>query len=232
MCSSRTVFLLLMVSTGVGELDQILGTGYPDRSAILVVGPPGIGKEALGYWFTQVGLAETDFCLYVTRLAVSEVLDDLRAFHMNGQSQPDWMASEGSETTCNVNDLAGLSFNIKQTLQKFGNERARIVTDLLSTLLVINPLETVYRFLTQLLAEVKRYDTVLLATLEEGMHQSNVLAAMEQVFDGVMELRYFEEGLRIVPLLRIRKMRGIMLAPGYFRFSFVNGRIEIGKYVR
>lgn len=64
------------------------------------------------------------------------------------------------------------------------------------------------------------------------MHQSNVLAAMEQVFDGVMELRYFEEGLRIVPLLRIRKMRGIILTPGYFRFSFVNGRMEIDKYVR
>lgn len=221
-----------MVSTGVGELDQILGSGYPDRSAILVVGPTGIGKEALGYWFTQVGLAETDSCLYVTRLAVSEVLEDLRAFHVNGHGQLEWMASEGSATTCNVNDLAGLSFNIKQTLQKFGNKRARIVTDVLSTLLVINPLETVYRFLSQLLAEVKRYEAVLLATLEEGMHQSNVLAAMEQVFDGVMELRYFEEGLRIVPLLRIRKMRGIMLAPGYFRFSFVNGRMEIGKYVR
>lgn len=221
-----------MVSTGLGELDQILGTGYPDRSAILVVGPPGIGKEALGYRFTQVGLAETDSCLYVTRLAVSEVLDDLRAFHMNGQRQPEWMASEGSKIRCNVNDLAGLSFNIKQTLQKYGDKRARIVTDVLSTLLVINPLETIYRFLTQLLAEVKRYDAVLLATLEEGMHQSNVLAAMEQVFDGVMELRYFEEGLRVVPLLRIRKMRGVMLAPGYFRFSFVNGRMEIGKYVR
>lgn len=188
-----------MVSTGVGEFDQLLGSGYPDRSAILFVGPPGIGKQDLGYWFTQVGLAETDSCLYVTRLAVSEVLDDLPAFHMNGQSQPEWMASEGSKTACNVNDLAGLSFNIKQTLQKYGDKRARIVTDLLSTLLVINPLETIYRFLAQLFAEVKRYDAVLLATLEEGMHQSNVLAAMEQVFDGVMELRYFEEGLRVVP---------------------------------
>ncbi len=214
-----------MVSTGLGELDQILGTGYPDRSAILIVGPPGIGKEALGYWFTRVGLAQTDSCLYVTLLAVSEVLEDLRAFHMDGPSQPEWLASEGSRVTCNVNDLVGLSFSIKQTLQKYGDKRARIVTDVLSTLLVLNPLETIYRFLSQLLAEVKRYNAVLLATLEDGMHQSNVLAAMEQMFDGVMELRYFEEGLRIVPLLRIRKMRGVLLTPGYFRFSFTNGKM-------
>ena len=38
-----------MVSSGVPALDPLLGDGYPDKSTILVVGPPGIGKEALGY---------------------------------------------------------------------------------------------------------------------------------------------------------------------------------------
>ena len=221
-----------MVSTGLGELDQLLGGGYPNRSAILVVGPPGVGKEALGYWFTESGLAQTDFCLYVTRLAVSEVLEDLKAFHLGGSSQPEWLASEGSKLRCDVNDLVSLSFGIKQMLHNYGDKRARVVTDVVSTLLVLNPLETIYRFLTQLLAEVKQYNAVLVATLEDGMHQPNVLAAMEQIFDGVMELRYFEEGLRIVPLLRIKKMRGILVPPGYFRFSFANGKMEINKYVR
>jgi len=59
-----------MVSTGVEGPDHLLKDGYPDRSAVLVNGPPGVGKEALGYWFTQSGLAQGDFCLYVTRLAV------------------------------------------------------------------------------------------------------------------------------------------------------------------
>jgi hypothetical protein len=30
------------------------------------------------------------------------------------------------------------------------------------------------------------YDSVLLATLEDGMHPPNVLAAMQQLFDGVV----------------------------------------------
>ncbi len=47
-------------------LDSILGTdGYSDKSTILIVGPPGIGKEALGYWFTQSGLSQNDFYLYL-----------------------------------------------------------------------------------------------------------------------------------------------------------------------
>jgi predicted ATP-dependent serine protease len=40
-----------LISTGLSSIDHLLGTeGYPDKSTILVVGPPGIGKEALGYW--------------------------------------------------------------------------------------------------------------------------------------------------------------------------------------
>ena len=70
----------------VPALDQILaGEGYPDKSTILVVGPPGIGKEALGYWFTQSGLGGSDFCLYVTRLSVKEVLQDEKGFGIDTQ---------------------------------------------------------------------------------------------------------------------------------------------------
>src|ERR1700740_820339 len=69
-----------LVSSGIPALDPLLGDGYPDKSTTLVVGPPGIGKEALGYWFTQSGLADGDFCLYVTRLSVKEVLHDETGF--------------------------------------------------------------------------------------------------------------------------------------------------------
>ena len=73
-----------LASTGVLSLDNLLGIdGYPDRSTILVVGPPGIGKEALGYWFTYSGLVQNDFCLYATRLSTREVLQDVKAFNVD-----------------------------------------------------------------------------------------------------------------------------------------------------
>jgi KaiC/GvpD/RAD55 family RecA-like ATPase len=38
-----------LTSSGVPSLDRLLGgEGYPEKSTVLVVGPPGIGKEALG----------------------------------------------------------------------------------------------------------------------------------------------------------------------------------------
>ena len=42
-------------------------------------------------------------------------------------------------------------------------------------------------------------DSVVFATLEEGMHPAQILAAMQQLFDGVVELRLYEEGLRVYP---------------------------------
>jgi KaiC/GvpD/RAD55 family RecA-like ATPase len=223
-----------LASSGIPALDKILaGDGYPDRSTVLVVGPPGIGKEALGYWFTQSGLTQGDFCLYVTRLSVKEVLQDEKGFGVDVQQKvPLWFASEGGQVKYDLSDLAGLSYNIKEVLKQNAGKRIRIVTDILSSLLMLNPPETIYRFLTQLIADIKQYDAVLLATLEEGMHQPQVLAAMEQLFDGVVEMRLYEEGLRVLPLLRVRKMRGIPPQPGYFSFSLTRNGMEVTPHVR
>ena len=221
------------MSSGVPALDRLLADGYPERSTILVVGPPGIGKEALGYWFSQSGLIQGDFCVYVTRLSVREVLHDIKGFSIDMQQKvPFWFAGDGGQIKYDVNDLTALSFNLKEILKQNSNRRIRIVMDVLSPLLILNQPETIYKFLTQLLDEVKRFDAVLVATLEEGMHKPEVQTAMQQLFDGVVELKLYEEGLRVVPLLRIRKMRGLPPDPGHYRFSITRVGMEISALGR
>lgn len=223
-----------MPTTGLSSLDQLLGSdGYPAKSVIMVVGPTGIGKEAIGYWFTRSGLQQKDFCLHVTRLPAREVLQDVKAFGIDfSERGPFWFSSEGGEVKFDINDLSGLSINMKEIMKKNIDRRIRVVIDAISSLLMLNPPETVYKFLTQLFAAVKQYDAVLVATLEEGMHPPNVLAAMQQLFDGVIELKLYEEGLTVLPLLRIRKMRGVPPQPAYYRFSFSKTGMEISPYVR
>jgi KaiC/GvpD/RAD55 family RecA-like ATPase len=199
----------------------------------MIVGPPGIGKEAIGYWFTESGLAQKDFCLHLTRLPVQEVLQDVKAFGIDfSERGPFWFSSEGGQMKFDVNDLSGLSINMKEVLKKNGDRKIRVVTDVISSLLMLNPPETIYRFLTQLFSAMKQYDAVLLATLEEAMHPPNVLAAMEQLFDGVIELRLYEEGLKVIPLLTIRKMRGLPPQPGFHNFSFSPSGMKVSAYVR
>ncbi len=223
-----------MVSTGLEQLDTVLGgDGYPEKSSILVAGPPGVGKEALGYWFTRSGLVVGDPCLYVTHLAVSEVLEDLKAFRISTDKLPSWIASEGSESKVDMNDLTSISATVKESIRKnvVDGKRIRVVTDVLSPLLMLNPPDTIYRFFGQLLADSKKNNAVFLATIEEGMHQPQVLAAMEQLFDGVLELRLYEEGPRVEPLFRVRKMRGLQPRPTYYRYEFSKGKMEMTPYV-
>jgi circadian clock protein KaiC len=223
-----------LASSGLPSLDKIIADGFPDRSTILIVGPPGIGKEAIGYWFIHSGLAQNnDFSLYITRLSSREVVQDARAFGVDfSEKVPFWYSSDKGQIKFDVNDLSGLSYNTKEILKKNSERKIRVVTDVLSSLLILNQPETIYKFLTQLFEDVKQYNAVVLATLEEGMHSPQVLSAMQQLFDGVIELRLYEEGLRVLPLLRIRKMRGIPPQPGYYNFSFTNTGMEISAYAK
>ena len=222
-----------MASSGVPALDRLLADGYPDRSAVLVTGAPGVGKQALGYWFTSSGLFQGDFCLYVTRLSTREVLQDMGGFGIDmKQRVPLWMSSDSAQLKYDPGDLAGFSYRVMEVLRQNAGRRARVVVDSLSSLLMLNPSETIYKFLTQLFEDVKQYDAVIMATLEEGMHKAEVLAAMQQLFDGVVEMKLYEEGLRVLPLLRVRKMRGVPPQPGYFSFSLSRGGMVISAYAR
>lgn len=222
-----------MVSSGITALDGLLADGYPDKSAILVIGPPGIGKEALGYWFTNSGLVQGDFCLYVSKRSAHDVLRDAKGFGVDYQSRiPFLIARDGGQAKFNINDLAEISFNIKEVLKANRSRRIRIAMDIISPLLMLNPSDTVYRFLSQLLDDAKQYDAVLLATLEESMHTPQVLSAMQELFDGVLEMKFFEEALSALPLLRIRKMTGTLPQQGYFRFAFSRNGMEISPYVK
>jgi len=220
-----------MVSTGIASLDQILNDGYPEQSSILVLGQSGLGKQAMGYWFMRSGLTQGDYCLYVTHRSVSDVQRDMKGFGVPEDRVPDWIASAGSSIKCNLRDATAISYNIKQALQQNPGRRVRVVTDVLSPLLVLNPSETMFGFWTQLLQEVKKHDAVILATGDEEMHTSATIASMEQLFDGVIEMKLYEEGLTVTPLLRVRQMLGQPPLPGWFRFSFVRGMMEVAPNV-
>jgi len=216
-----------LVSSGVPTLDQILNDGYPDRSSILVLGQSGLGKQALGYWFTRSGLTQGDYCLYVTHKPVSDITRDMRGFGIGPERVPEWMASSGSVVKCDLKDTTAISYNIKQALARNAGRRMRIVTDILSPLLVLNPAESMFSYWSQLVDEVKKYDAVILATGDEEVHTPATIASMEQLFDGVLELKLFEEGLSVTTVMRVRQMLGQPPLHGWFRFSFVHGMMEV-----
>jgi circadian clock protein KaiC len=224
--------ICFLVSTGVPSLDNLLGSdGYPDKSAVLVVGPPGIGKEALGYWFIRSGLIQGDYCLYATHHPVSDVLRDMKGVGISTERVPNWIASSGSAKKLDLRDPTSISINIKEAAHENKERRVRVATDVLSPLLVLNSVESMYSYWSQLISDLKQQDCVAFALAEDGMHSTNVLTTMEQLFDGVIEMRLYEEGLSITPLFRVKKMLGLPPLHGYFRFSVSSTGMEIVPHV-
>jgi len=221
-----------LASTGIPALDRVLSVGYPERSSVLVIGQPGIGKEALGYWFMRAGLIQGDYCLYLTHRSVSDVVRDMGAYGIPPDRVPDWIAGSGSQTKCELSDYTSISVNLKRTVQANADRRVRIVTDIVSPLLIMNPQPAMYQYLSKLLSELKQANSVVVAFVEDGMHSDSTVAALEQQFDGVIELRLYEEGLSITPLLRVRKMLGLAPQLGYFRFAFSKTGMEVLPYAR
>ena len=199
-----------MPTSGVAALDRMLAGGYPEKSAILVEGPPGNEKEALSYKFLHSGLGEGHFCLYITRLPPQEIIQDARACGVDFASQnPLWMSPEGGNRDYSPSDLAAVSFGVKEILKGHQGTKTRIAFDGLSQLLTLHSPESVYKFLGQLLYEAKRQDSVMLATVQEGMHQPQVVSSMELLFDGVLAVRRNDTGGLEVT---IKKMRGLDLS--------------------
>jgi KaiC/GvpD/RAD55 family RecA-like ATPase len=216
-----------LVSSGVPSLDQVLNDGYPEKASILVLGQSGLGKQALGYWFMKSGLMQGDYCLYVTHKSVNDVARDMKGFGIGSERVPEWIASSGSPVKCDLKDTTSISYNIKQALQRNAGRRMRIVTDVLSPLLVLNPSESMFTYWSQLVEEVKKHDAVILATGDEEMHTPATIASMEQLFDGVLEMKLFEEGLSVSTVMRVRQMLGQPPLHGWFKFSFVHGMMEV-----
>jgi KaiC/GvpD/RAD55 family RecA-like ATPase len=216
-------------SSGVPDLDRILGgQGFPDKSAVLIVGPPGVNKEALGYWFASEGLRQGDSCLYVTRLSVREVEKDRDSLGVARPSGSEfWIAREGSQTKIDVRDLQGLLGQIRAVFEANSGRRMRLVFDALSSILMLNSLDIAYEFVDGLIAQVKAHDAIMLATLEEGMHPEKTQTAMQQVFDGFVEMSLFRTGLKMLPLIRVGKMRGRNALQGYYVFSFGAGNMKL-----
>ena len=144
---------------------------------------------------------------------------------------PEWISSSGSPVKCDLREATSISFNIKEAVHRNKDRRVRVATDVLSPLLVLNSIESMYSYWLQLLSDLKQQDSVVIALAEDGMHPQNALTTMEQLFDGVIEMKLYEEGLSITPLFRVKKMVGLPPLHGYFRFSVTNAGMEVAPHV-
>ncbi|HLF16936.1 MAG TPA: RAD55 family ATPase [Candidatus Thermoplasmatota archaeon] len=193
---------------GVKRLDILLGGGVPPGSAVLLYGPPFLGKEVLAHRvFLGNALKGTPGLMLLTNKAAS----DLRAEFAAGE--PGYADAEAkgmcrfvdtysrsigaeeknaaTEYLDGALDLNGLSVAVNKAQRDFiaGSEHNVLVLDSVSTLVAYSNPQTAFRFLQTLIGRTRRVGSTGVYLMDHGMHNEADVQMFKHLMSGVIEVR-------------------------------------------
>jgi KaiC/GvpD/RAD55 family RecA-like ATPase len=216
-----------LVSTGVEDLDRILeGKGYPERSAILLISPPGAGKAPLAYLFLKSGFISSDAVMCITSKPVDDLLSDMGVFGVDKQSPAHYIQCFADKSQYNMSNLTNLFIEIKRQVDALAVISKRIYIDIISPLFMLHSPKMVYMFMSSLLQYFKDHGATVVASLDEGVVALEAQRSMEMIFDGTIEIKLCEERFNIIPLMRVKKMLGIAPSFSYYRLGVSKGEVH------
>ncbi|MFH1126569.1 MAG: ATPase domain-containing protein [archaeon] len=199
--------------SGIKNLDKLIEGGFPKNAAILLIGPPGVGKSILCEQILNEGIRENEECIFVTFDSRPEsIRQSMKRFGWNSDGKLtfldcfSWRIGSGCNSMYAVDGLSNLNqLNMVFTdlLRDIGKKDKRLVADSISTLFLYSDPQMVPLFLQEFIAKSTSTDSTLFLTLEEGVHDIRIVSTLNFLADGLIEMK-FEEDKRF---LRISKMK-------------------------
>jgi circadian clock protein KaiC len=206
---SREMVGLRQYSSGLDELDTLLGGGIEEGTSTLIAGPPGSGKSTLAAQFTAAGLRrEERAAVFLFEESTSTFLnrtDDL-GFQFRPQLSADrlsviqidpaqWSPGEFVHSVCRVADRGTTIIVIDSLngfLQAMPNER-QLITQL-------------HELLTYL---GQRGVITFLVGVQQGMIGTHVSSVVDASYlaDNVIQLRHFESDGEVQQAISVLKKR-------------------------
>ncbi len=238
-----------LLGFGVKGLDELFDGGIPEGSAILVQGPAGFEKELILDKFLANALTLGKKGLaFVSMHSPEELMADLELLGTdmtkvekeNRLLVLDWYSHKHSRVV-NVDvedtiyrisqDLTNVAIATNMALKEIGPGGVMIV-NILSSLKTYNG-ETSYNFIKELLAKLNKFGITALFSLETGMHKSEAIYTLHELFDGVIDIKREVEGLRFERELGVLNLTGTYKATEYIPFHIARDplikQVEFGE---
>lgn len=223
------------ISTGIPDLDTVLGGGLTAQRVYLLEGTPGSGKTTIALQFLLDGVEESERGLYITLSETAAELREVARSHdwsLDGIEIFELVSEDGldldSEQSILEPSEVELGETIKGVMECVDRFRpSRIVFDSLSELRLLA--QSSLRYRRQILA-LKQYFSTRQCTvlmLDDRSSDPNDLQ-LHSIAHGVITLEqaagdYGSERRR----LRVVKMRGVKYRGGFHDFEIETGGVSV-----
>jgi len=217
----RQITLRSRVSTGLPELDRILGGGYPSSSLILVCGNPGTGKTIFSNQFLYEGMKSSDEKgMYVSFAEgsgdyyenASSVGLDMRSLEAAGKFKfLDLIAMQRDGMQKSLDTVV-------KTIIEF--KPKRLVIDSISAVLQTLGTEDTRTFLHSLFGRIIKGQGVTTFLIGEVPYGTDKIGfgVEEFIADGVIMLRATRKGTLEKREIEVSKMRGCSVERASFEY--------------
>lgn len=220
------------VTTGINNLDEMLGGGFLPNSMVLVRGAPGTGKTSLALQFLLHGATKhnepgllisfEEFPSSLHRDAESlgwslRDLEDSGKLHLMFTSPEVFLASMESPDS-RLNQLI-LNANIRRLVLDSVSHFDRLTND-------VQDLRHIY---TSVVNSLRRAGTTAMLLGEEGraQYQRTSKGGISFIVDAVVMLRYVEIESAMQRAIVVLKMRGSNHAKEIRRYEIGSGGLEV-----
>lgn len=215
------------MSTGVANLDAVVGGGLREGSVTLVLGPPGSGKTILGNQFCFRHATSGTRAVYVTQLAEThdrmlEYINELSFARRDAVGSS--VAYISGFPAIEGEGLNGLLNMIRSVVHE-RRARALVLDELMTAELAARSELEFKRFVHQLqaFAAAARCTTLLLTTSSDEVAPGPAVA----VVDGVIRLSTHRDGLRTLRTVEVVKLRGTAVVPGSHHYDITNDGLQV-----
>lgn len=224
---------ILRAPSGIIKLDSALEGGFPQNSAVLLQGTPGVGKSILCQQFIYSGLKKDEKCIFITLDVRPEtIMESMQRFGWISKNSIiffDCFSYRISQQSISryaisgLSDLNQMSMIFEDILKDVGDAPKRIVLDSISTLLLYSDPEFAPKFMKSFISTAIAQKSVMLITVEEGLHDAQTTAMLNYLSDGLIEMK-FEMDKR---LMRVSKMRNTMTSRAWIEYEITKKGINV-----
>ncbi|MBS3060057.1 MAG: AAA family ATPase [DPANN group archaeon] len=222
-------------STGIKQLNDLMEGGIPEKSAVMLLGPPGAGKSTFTFEMTYTNLNDKVPCIYLTTNDKPDMVRrKMLAFNFDISKHADlmifidgysWRRSPGNSggyLLKSITNLTDAIITIKTAMKDNDFKNGLFIIDSLSDFLLYNEPQELYKFLQIITAEIKKTNSVGLVSIEEDLHDQKAISTLSYLTDGVMKMKT-ADGQR---QLQIQKMPRTKHKLGWVNFT-INKGIEL-----